>query len=42
MKVKLRGEERDLEIAREMKDAGEPKDKIFRFNGLTIDELNGI
>ncbi len=34
--------EKDLEIAREMKKGGEPKDKILRFTGLTMEELEEI
>jgi predicted transposase/invertase (TIGR01784 family) len=34
--------ERDVEIAREMKNAGEPVEKIRRFTGLTTEEIQNL
>jgi predicted transposase/invertase (TIGR01784 family) len=34
--------ERDVEIAKEMKEAGEPVEKITRFTGLTQDQIKEL
>jgi predicted transposase/invertase (TIGR01784 family) len=35
-------EERNVEIAREMKNAGESVEKIARFTGLTVEDINQL
>lgn len=35
-------EERNIEIARQMKSEGEPIEKIIRFTGLTVEEIEKL